>query len=172
VIGLFALSAVFTFAWVRTELTVPEPMIDMRMFVQRTVLFTNITAVFTGFAMFGAFVLLPSLMQRHPGGAVHYGFGLSPTLTGLYLLPGGLLGFIAGPVAGRLGTRYGSRLPLIVGMILASLGIALLALYHDHPWQISIWMVAIGSASPSHSLRWRSSSSTRSGRAKRVSRRE
>jgi EmrB/QacA subfamily drug resistance transporter len=148
VIGLFAASTVLTFAWVRTELTVPEPMIDMRMFVQRTVLFTNITAVFTGFAMFGAFVLLPSLMQRHPGGAVHYGFGLSPTLTGLYLLPGGLLGFIAGPAAGRLGTRYGSRLPLVVGMILASLGIALLALYHDHPWQISIWMVAIGIGVP------------------------
>jgi EmrB/QacA subfamily drug resistance transporter len=148
VIGLFAASTVFTFAWVRTELTVPEPMIDMRMFIQRTVLFTNITAVFTGFAMFGAFVLLPSLMQRHPGGAVHYGFGLSPTLTGLYLLPGGLLGFIAGPAAGRLGTRYGSRLPLVVGMILASLGIALLALYHDHPWQISIWMVAIGIGVP------------------------
>jgi EmrB/QacA subfamily drug resistance transporter len=148
VVGLFVAAAVFTFAWVRTELTVPEPMIDMRMLVQRTVLFTNITAVFTGFAMFGAFVLLPSLMQRQPGGAVHYGFGLSPTLTGLYLLPGGLLGFIAGPVAGRLGTRYGSRLPLVIGMILASLGIALLALYHDHPWQISIWMVAIGIGVP------------------------
>jgi EmrB/QacA subfamily drug resistance transporter len=148
VIALFVASAVFAFAWVRTELTVPEPMIDMRMFMHRTVLFTNITAVFTGFAMFGAFVLLPSLMQRHPGGAVHYGFGLSPTLTGLYLLPGGLLGFVAGPVAGRLGSRYGSRLPLVLGMILASIGIALLALYHAHPWQISIWMVAIGIGVP------------------------
>src|SRR6478672_9201204 len=67
VIALFIASAVFAFAWVRTELTVPEPMIDMRMFMHRTVLFTNITAVFTGFAMFGAFVLLPSLMQRPPG---------------------------------------------------------------------------------------------------------
>jgi MFS family permease len=119
VIGLFAASALLTYTWIRAELRVPEPLVDMRMLVHRTVLFTNITAVFTGFAMFGAFVLLPSLMQRHPGGAVHYGFGLTPTLTGVYLLPGGLLGFIAGPVAGRLGTRHGSRLPLVLGMVLA-----------------------------------------------------
>ncbi len=148
VLGLFAASAAFALAWIRTELTVKEPMVDMRMLVQRTVLFTNVTAVFTGFAMFGAFVLLPSLMQRHPAGAVHYGFGLSPTATGLYLLPGGLLGFIAGPVAGRLGTRYGSRLPLVLGLALTSLGIALLALYHDRPWEISVWMVSIGIGVP------------------------
>src|SRR3954469_23035132 len=108
--GLFAASAVLAYAWVRTELRVEEPMVDIRMMLQRTVLFTNLAAIFTGFAMFGAFVLLPSLMQTHPGGNVHYGFGLSPTATGLYLLPGGLLGFVAGPIAGRLGTRYGSRL--------------------------------------------------------------
>lgn len=148
VVGLFGASAVLAYAWVRTELRVLEPMIDMRMLAHRPVLFTNITAVFTGFAMFGAFVLLPSLMQRHPGGAVHYGFGLTPTLTGLYLLPGGLLGFVAGPVAGRLGSRYGSRLPLVLGMVIASIGIALLALFHAHPWQISMWMVLIGIGVP------------------------
>jgi EmrB/QacA subfamily drug resistance transporter len=148
VVGLFVLSVVLTYGWIRTELTVAEPMIDMRMLVHRTVLFTNIAAVFTGFAMFGAFVLLPNLMQRHPGGAVHYGFGLTPTMTGLYLLPGGLLGFVAGPVAGRLGTRYGSRLPLVLGLVLASIGIALLALFHAHPWQISAWMVLIGIGVP------------------------
>jgi EmrB/QacA subfamily drug resistance transporter len=148
VVGLFVASALFMFAWVRTELTVPEPMIDMRMFIQRTVLFTNITAVFTGFAMFGAFVLLPTLMQTEPGGKVDYGFGLSPTATGLYLLPGGLLGFLAGPIAGRLGMRYGSRLPLMGGLVLAAVGIASLAVFHMHPYQISIGMVFIGVGVP------------------------
>jgi MFS family permease len=148
VVGLFVTSAVLTAAWVVAELKVPEPMIDMRMLAQRTVLFTNITAVFTGFAMFGAFVLLPSLMQQHRGGAVHYGFGLSPTMTGLYLLPGGLLGFVAGPIAGRLGTRYGSRLPLVLGLVFAAIGIALIALFHAHPWEISIGMVLIGVGVP------------------------
>jgi MFS family permease len=148
VLGLFAASAVLAFAWVRTELRVREPMVDIRMMLQRTVLFTNLTAIFTGFAMFGAFVLLPSLMQTHRGGDVHYGFGLSPTATGLYLLPGGLLGFLAGPAAGRLGTRYGSRLPLVSGLVIAAVGISWLALFHAHPFEISIGMVFIGIGVP------------------------
>jgi EmrB/QacA subfamily drug resistance transporter len=148
VLGLFVVSAVLAVLWVRTELRVESPMVDIRMMMQRTVLFTNLTAIFTGFAMFGAFVLLPSFMQTHRGGDVHYGFGLSPTATGLYLLPGGLLGFVAGPVAGRLGTRYGSRLPLILGMVLAACGIASLALFHAHPLEISLGMVFIGIGVP------------------------
>jgi MFS family permease len=148
VIGLFVASAVLAWVWVRTELRVQAPMVDIRMMMQRTVLFTNLTAIFTGFAMFGAFVLLPSFMQTHRGGNIHYGFGLSPTATGLYLLPGGLLGFVAGPTAGRLGTRYGSRLPLILGMVLAACGIASLALFHAHPLEISLAMVFIGIGVP------------------------
>jgi len=148
VLGLFVVSAVLAVLWVRAELRVESPMVDIRMMMQRTVLFTNLTAIFTGFAMFGAFVLLPSFMQTHRGGNVHYGFGLSPTATGLYLLPGGLLGFVAGPIAGRLGTRYGSRLPLILGMVLAACGIASLALFHAHPLEISLGMVFIGIGVP------------------------
>jgi len=146
--GLFVASAVLAYAWVRTELRVEEPMVDIRMMLQRTVLFTNLAAIFTGFAMFGAFVLLPSLMQTEPSATVPYGFGLSPVQTGLYLLPGGLLGFFAGPLAGRLGSRYGSRQPLILGLILASVGIAWLALFHAHPVEISIGMVFIGMGVP------------------------
>jgi EmrB/QacA subfamily drug resistance transporter len=148
VIGLFAISAVCAVAWVLVELHVPEPMVDIRMMLQRVVLFTNLTAIFTGFAMFGAFVLLPTLMQTKPGGNIDYGFGLSPMATGLYLLPGGLLGFLAGPVAGRLGTRYGSRLPLMGGLVLTAVGIGVLAVFHMHPYEISIGMIFIGVGVP------------------------
>jgi EmrB/QacA subfamily drug resistance transporter len=144
IVGLLVAAVVFTYAWIRVELRVPEPLVDMRMMVQHTVLFTNLTAVFAGFAMFGSFVLVPNLMQLHG----HYGFGLSPTMTGVYLLPGGVLGLFAGPIAGRLGTRFGSRTPLVAGMVLASLGIAVLALLHAHPWQISLGMVFIGIGVP------------------------
>jgi MFS family permease len=63
-------------------------------------------------------------------------------------LPGGVLGLFAGPLAGRLGTRFGSRVPLVVGMLLAAIGIALFALLHVSPWQISIGMVFIGIGVP------------------------
>ena len=148
VLGLFGASALLGYAWVRTELRVPEPMVDIRMMLERTVFFTNLTAIFTGFAMFGAFVLLPLLMQTQPGGDIDYGFGLSPLATGLYLLPAGVLGFVAGPAAGRLGMRYGSRLPLIAGMILAAVGIAWIALFHSKPAEISVGMVFLGIGVP------------------------
>jgi EmrB/QacA subfamily drug resistance transporter len=148
VIGLFLASASMFVAWVLVELRVPEPMIDMRMLADRTVFLTNTTAVFTGFAMFGAFALLPSFMQQEPGPGVDYGFGLSPLETGLYLLPGGVLGFVAGPLAGRIGQRSGSRLPLVTGMLLSAVGIAGLAIVHAHAWQISVWMVFIGIGVP------------------------
>src|SRR2546423_6996861 len=116
-------------------------MVDMRMMAQRTVLFTNLAAIFTGFAMFGAFVLLPSLMQTHRSATVHYGFGLSPTATGLYLLPGGLLGFLAGPAAGRLGMRYGSRPPLVFRLALPAVGISLPGPFPPPPPPVSIGLV-------------------------------
>src|SRR6266436_2814688 len=87
-------------------------------------------------------------MQTQPGGRVDYGFGLSATATGLYLLPAGVLGFVAGPAAGRLGTRYGSRLPLIIGLVLTAFGVASLALLHSHPLEISLGMVGIGIGVP------------------------
>ena len=148
VVGLFAASVASSLLWVRTELRVAVPMVDMRMMSKPTVLFTNLTAIATGFAMFGAFVLLPSMMQTRPGGAVHYGFGLSPLATGMYLLPGGVLGFLAGPLAGRLGTRYGSRLPLVAGMVLTAVGIALIAVLHAHPLEISLGMTFLGIGVP------------------------
>jgi len=55
---------------------------------------------------------------------------------------------VAGPAAGRLGSRYGSRLPLILGLILAAIGIAVLALFHAHPIEISLGMVFIGIGVP------------------------
>ena len=148
VLSLFAAAIVLALAWMRAELTVKAPLVDMRMMAQPTVLYTNIAAVFTGFAMFGAFILLPSLMQMHPGSVVHYGFSLSQTMTGVYLLPGGVLGFVAGPAAGRLGERFGFRMPLVVGLLLACAGAVLLALLHAHPWEISIAMVFIGVGVP------------------------
>jgi EmrB/QacA subfamily drug resistance transporter len=148
VLGLFAAAVVLTLVWMRVELRVEAPLVDMRMMVKPTVLYTNIAAVFTGFAMFGAFVLLPTLMQMHPSATVHYGFSLSQTMTGVYLLPGGVLGFVAGPLAGRLGERFGFRMPLVSGLLLACAGAAVLAVLHAHAWQISIAMVFIGLGVP------------------------
>ena len=102
----FAGSAVFLALWVVAELRVPEPMVDMHVFVQRQVLFTNICALITGFAMFGTFVLIPNFVETPRGLAadtarlVDYGFNASATKAGLYLLPSSVTLLFAGPAAG------------------------------------------------------------------------
>src|SRR2546421_3453916 len=104
--GLFAGAAVFLALWVAAELRVPEPMVDMRVFVQRQVLFTNICALITGFAMFGTFVLIPNFVETPRGlpaataRLVEYGFGARATKAGPYPLPGSGPLLFARPAAG------------------------------------------------------------------------
>jgi EmrB/QacA subfamily drug resistance transporter len=152
--GLFAGAAILLIAWVWYERRAREPMVDVRMLANRTVLFTNLTAITAGYAMFGAFVLVPNFVQA-PGGLpdelariVDYGFGASSTKAGLFLLPGALAGFLSGPLAGVLGRRYGARVPLVLGMTIAAVGIALLAAFHDRPWQLVIGMLVLGAGIP------------------------
>ncbi len=154
VLGLLAAAAVLLVAWGWVETRVPEPMVDMRMLSRRPVLFANLTGLIAGFAMFGSFVLIPNLVQAPGGlpdriaGLVDYGFGASATLTGLYLLPGALAGFVGGPLAGVLGKRYGARVPMSLGMLLVALGITSFALLHDAPWQIVLGMLTLGAGLP------------------------
>ena len=53
--------------WVVLELHVDEPLIDIRVLSERPVLLTNVTALISGFAMFGSFVLVPRFVEA-PGG--------------------------------------------------------------------------------------------------------
>src|SRR5215216_3042940 len=109
VLGLFAGALAALVAWVAVELRVSEPMVDMRMLANRPVLFANITGLIAGFALFGSFVLVPSLLQLPNGlppdlaALVDYGFGASATQTGLYLLPAAVTGFFTGPLSGVIG---------------------------------------------------------------------
>ena len=147
---LFGASAVLLAAWVIAELRVPEPMVDMHVFVQRPVLLTNICALITGFALFGTFVLLPNFVETPRGLSdatarlVDYGFGASATKAGLYLLPSSLLMLFAGPAAGLIGRRIGFKWPLAAGMACSGAAAGSLALWHDHPWQILAAMPLLG----------------------------
>jgi EmrB/QacA subfamily drug resistance transporter len=148
--GLFAGAAGFLALWVVAELRVPEPMVDMHVFVQRQVLFTNICALITGFAMFGTFVLIPNFVETPRGLAagtaqlVHYGFNASATKAGLYLLPSSATLLFAGPAAGVIGRRIGSKWPLAAGMLLSGISAVMLAFWNTETWQILVALAVLG----------------------------
>jgi EmrB/QacA subfamily drug resistance transporter len=154
IVGLFGVALAAAAAWAFVEQHVPEPMVDLRMLSYRPVLLTNLTGLIGGFAMFGSYVLVPNFAETPRGlpdsvlGLVHYGFGASSTTVGLYLLPGTLIGVLSGPLVGTIGSRWGPKWPLALGVALAALGSAVLAQWHDHPWQIVVGMFMLGAGFP------------------------
>ena len=149
-IAFAVIALAFFVAWVLAELRVREPMVDMRMMAMRPVLFTNLTALVAGFAMFGTFVLVPNFVETPHGlplrvqHLVDYGFDASATKAGLYLLPSSVTLLFAGPVAGLIGRRTGLKWPLSVGLLLVAGAAASLSVWHDESWQILAAMAVLG----------------------------
>ncbi len=131
VLGLLALSGALFALWGLVEARSSSPMVDLSMLAHRPVLLTNVATMVSGFALFSCFVLLPAFVQTDPGHG--YGFGASATQAGLYLLPSSVAMLFAGPLAGTIGRRIGSKWPLAGGMLVVSLAALLFVTAHDEP---------------------------------------
>jgi len=134
VLGLMAFGLVLLAVWVRYEMRVTEPLVDMRMMRLRGVWTTNLTAMMAGFGMFGSFLLVPQLVQMPPEAG--FGFDATVTQAGLFLLPSALIMLFAGPFSGWLGGRLGSRVPLLIGLGITMVGFLQLAAFHEERWHI------------------------------------
>ncbi|MFE3292633.1 MFS transporter [Rhodococcus sp. NPDC059234] len=122
VLGLFGASALLFLAWGAYELRIGragdadsarQPLVDLRVSARRQVLLTNIASVLVGFAMFTSFMVSAQIFQapRDTG----YGYGMSLTLSGLALLPGGLMMIAFSPVTALLSRCRGPRFGFLVG---------------------------------------------------------
>jgi EmrB/QacA subfamily drug resistance transporter len=130
-LGLFAAGASLLVLWVRVELVVREPLVDMRMMRVRGVWTTNLVAFMLGVGMYSSFILLPQFVQLPQ--STGFGFGDSVTGAGLILLPSAVSMLIAGSFAGSLERRYGSKPPLMAGTAFAAASFVLLAVAHGSP---------------------------------------
>ncbi len=141
-LGLVAAGLALLAGWVLVELRVPEPLVDMRLLRERPVLFTNLTALVIGFAMFASFLLIPQFVQTPERAG--YGFGASVTEAGLFLLPSTLAMLVAGPLAGVLAGRLGARAPLAIGTVFAGASFGLLAVAHTETWHVLVAVLLLG----------------------------
>jgi EmrB/QacA subfamily drug resistance transporter len=137
-LGLLALGAILSAAWVREELRSREPLVDMRMMAVRGVWTTNVVAFLIGVGMYSSFVLLPELVQEPT--STGYGFGASVTVAGLFLLPSTIAIVVVGQMAGRLERRIGSRGSLIGGTLFALACYVLLVA--DRTQELDIYVAA------------------------------
>lgn len=131
-IGCFAGFAAMAALWVLVERKVAEPLVDMRMFAHRPVLFANLAGLLVGF---GAFVMLigVSYLAQMPSHLIGYGFDASVLRASVeYLFPGTLVSLVAAPVGGKLVHRRGPRLVLVYAALAGAAGFAWMIADHSH----------------------------------------
>src|SRR4051794_13488099 len=120
IIGLGVVGVACLVALAFVERHAPQPILPPSLFANRVFVVTSAVALVVGFALFGALTYLPLFQQIVRG--------LSPTASGLQLLPvmGGLLisSIISGQVISRVG-RY--KLFPIAGTAVAAFGMFLLS---------------------------------------------
>jgi MFS family permease len=66
------------------------------------------------------------------------------TKAGLYLLPSSVTLLFAGPTAGVIGRRIGSKWPLAAGMLLSGISAVMLAFWNTETWQILVALAVLG----------------------------
>jgi EmrB/QacA subfamily drug resistance transporter len=108
IVGLLAAGAALLAGFVAVEGRQRWPMLSLRFFGDGAFTAANVVVLLAGFALLG-FVFFNTLYFQ----AVQ---GWSPLQAGLRSLPNTLAVVVAAPLAGRLASRYGYRLPVVAGL--------------------------------------------------------
>ncbi|MBI5570109.1 MAG: DHA2 family efflux MFS transporter permease subunit [Desulfomonile tiedjei] len=110
ILTLTVVAAVCLIGLVVWELICEHPILDLRIFKDRSFATGNVVMFFTFFAFYGALVLLPLYVQTL--------MGYTAFLAGLVLGPGGALLVVTFPLVGKLPERIDARFLLGTGLII------------------------------------------------------
>ena len=138
-IGLLLAGVVFAILFMLLERRTSEPILAPRLFKNRVFASGSAIGFVVGFAMFGAITFLPLFLQDVRG--------VSPTSSGLRLLPmmAGLFG--ASIIAGQLVSKGWRYRPFpIVGTIVMTGGLALMSTVNltTSSWTMGVYMFVLG----------------------------
>ncbi|WP_338872393.1 MDR family MFS transporter [Myxococcus stipitatus] len=139
-LGLLTLAAVGTVAFLRVESRTQDPLLDLRLFQQKTFGLGNAAVFIIGAVFLSGIVFLPLFMVNV--------VGLSATHSGLTLTPL-TLGVVAGNVlSGQLVSRLGHYKPLMLGsLLLLAAGFAVMGFTltpHSTQAEVTVKMVIVG----------------------------
>ncbi|MET7323984.1 MFS transporter [Streptomyces sp. NPDC005549] len=125
IIGLAVLAVVLAALFVAVERRAAEPVLPLKLFRVRTFTLSAVISFVIGFAMFGAMTYLPTFLQVVRG--------VTPTMSGVYMLPMvfGLL--LSSTVSGQIVSRTGRwKVFPVAGTAVTTLGLLLLHRLDEH----------------------------------------
>ena len=139
IISLAIVGSALLAIFLRVETRAVEPIIPLKLFRSRVFSVASSIGFVIGLAMFGAIIFIPLFLQLV--------YGVSPTSSGLRMLPlmAGLL--TASILSGRAITRMGRyKIFPIVGTAVTTLGLFLLSRLEVEtaPWLASVYMLVLG----------------------------
>lgn len=129
-VGVVAL-ALFVWRQVRLQ-RVDDALLDLRVFRSRNFTLAIAQMGLLSVSFFGVITVVPLYLQNV--------LGVSPLVTGLVALPGALVMGLTGPLIGRVYDRWGTRVLVVPGTVIAS---GLLWFYTTFDESTSVWTIAI-----------------------------
>jgi EmrB/QacA subfamily drug resistance transporter len=124
ILALFAAAGVLLTAFVAIERRARRPMLDLRLFGNRTFTGANVAALLVSLAMFGIFFFVSLYMQNI--------LGYSPVHAGVVFLPMTFLVVVSAPISGKVTDLIGPRWPITAGMALLAAALVLFSRLGPH----------------------------------------
>ena len=118
--------------YVRRQLKLNVPVLNMRVFRHRNVTLGAILVMIDFGIILSAMYLLPQYLQN--------GLLVAVALTGIIMLPGGVINAATSALAGRMYDSFGAKWPARIGFAVAFVGAVMLALVTTHS---AIWYVIL-----------------------------
>ncbi|NEB02569.1 MDR family MFS transporter [Streptomyces sp. SID13726] len=139
IIGLSLLGVLLAVGFVWAERRAAEPVLPLKLFRVRTFALSAVISFIVGFAMFGAMTYLPTFLQVVQG--------VSPTMSGVHMLPMvfGLL--LSSTVSGQIVSRTGRwKVFPVAGTGVTTLGLLLLHRLDENSstWVMSAYFLVFG----------------------------
>jgi MFS family permease len=141
-IGLLAAAVVLLVVFVLVERRITDPLVDLAALRRTPIVLTNTASVLFGFALFAMMIGTAQYVQapRESG----YGFAASIMVSGLCMLPGGLMMLLLSNVSAAMIHRIGAPKTLAFGAAVVALGWVVRIALTAHLWEIIVGTTVIG----------------------------
>ncbi len=136
------ISCISLIALVYVELTGKQPIVNLRLFKDKSFASGNFVMFMVGYCLYGSVVMIPLFLQTL--------MGYDATLAGMVLAPGGVATLITMPFVGAFIQRYDGRWVVFTGLLIGAWsmflmkGFTLDASYWDFVWPRVFLGVALG----------------------------